>query len=100
MKAKDLIWTQANGTASSLKELETSHLQSIAALLMRRENEYRLFAARGEGVVLPPLTAQGHPISAWLDAIAKILAKRYSKEMVKANALMQRYQKEIDNGTE
>lgn len=27
MKAKDLIWTQANGTASSLKELETSLMQ-------------------------------------------------------------------------
>jgi hypothetical protein len=95
MKTKDLIWTQANGTASSLKELETSHLQSIAALLMRRENEYRLFAARGEGVVLPPLTAQGHQISVWLDAIAKILAKRYSKELDKAQALVAHLNKDI-----
>jgi hypothetical protein len=94
-KIKDLIWTQASGVQSPLKELETSHLQSIATLLMRRESEYQRFAARGDGLALPPVTAQGYPINLWLDAIQKILAKRYAKELDKARALVAHHSKDI-----
>jgi hypothetical protein len=97
MKAKNLIWTQANGTTSTLRELETSHLQNIAAYLTRRQEEYKRFAALHPDRVLPPLTCQGQPVDTWLNTISEILSKRFSKEMIKANALVQLYNKEAEN---
>jgi hypothetical protein len=84
---QELVWKQADGKQVNLKDLDTDHLQNIAALLVRREDSYKAFTSRYP-VPLGPKLHNGQPAQVWLDAIAKILRKRYSKSVIEAENLI------------
>lgn len=86
MKAKTAMWRSGDGTSSPIRDLETGHLQNLAAYLSRREAEHVRIMEMAEqrGLMIGPLLVQEEPIVSWIICIMNELARRRTRELEKA----------------
>lgn len=86
MKAKTAMWRSADGRVSPIRDLETEHLQNLAAYLQRRATEHDRISelATANGLAIGPLVILDEPVSAWLLCIINELSRRRAKELAKS----------------
>lgn len=92
MKAKQAMWRSADGRVEPIRDLETSHLQNLAAYLQRRAAEHdRLMAlAEQQGYKIGPMCIQDEPVADWIFCIINELSRRRTKEVAKAREAIER----------
>jgi hypothetical protein len=104
MKAKTAVWRSADGSAAAIRDLETSHLQNLAAYLQRRADEHeRLIAlAEQQGFKIGPMQVQGESVIDWVLCILNELARRRRKEVEGAKRAIEKlnYQVADNHGEE
>lgn len=101
MKAKNAMWHSADGRVKPIRELETSHLQNLAAYLQRRAEEHERLMERASdaGLTIGLLYIQGEPVSDWILCILNELARQREKERQAATKGVQKLQKKLENDT-